>query len=214
MLGFKRRFCPYVWEGSKTHTIRLKRVLRPTPGETVRAYADSRQKTMALLGSWECTKVEQIEIDRYANIRVDGLQLDTTERELLCWRDGFRPKGSRLAPEALEFQRLVPSASNVLYHDGTTSFDVFWEYWQSEAKDPKRSFPFIGDLIHWRFDLSTRAPLPPQLTYYCERCGWFGRTAKEEYCSECASKIRKARAGCVPGLEVRLTSECIEAALP
>ena len=57
LLGFKRRFAPFVEEGSKTHTIRAKRKIAPKVGETCHCYVDPRQKTMRLLGRWTCVKV-------------------------------------------------------------------------------------------------------------------------------------------------------------
>jgi hypothetical protein len=62
LLGFKRRFAPFVEEGSKTHTIRAKRKIRPKVGEVCHCYVDPRQKSMRLLGRFPCVKVETIDI--------------------------------------------------------------------------------------------------------------------------------------------------------
>ncbi len=91
LLGFKRRFAPAVWDGSKTHTIRLKRVRRPRVGETCNCYVDPRQVTMALLGRWECVRIEDITITAAGGITIAGAELDPSERNLFCWREGFRP---------------------------------------------------------------------------------------------------------------------------
>jgi hypothetical protein len=67
LLGFKERFAPFVEEGSKTHTIRAKRKIRPRVGEICHCYANPRQKSMRLLGRFECIRVEdlRIEVDVY-----------------------------------------------------------------------------------------------------------------------------------------------------
>lgn len=164
MLGFKRRFLPFVWLGTKRHTIRMRRIIRPEAGDNIRAYADSRQKTMAIVGSWECTKVEDIVIERDGNIFLSGSKLDADERDLLCWRDGFR------APTVLTEESLLRIGA-------AGSHQLFMGYWNAEAKaDPKREYPFRGDLIHWRFDLAGRAPLAhvPQIVALCPNCKWFG----------------------------------------
>ena len=70
LLGFKRRFEPFVSEGSKTHTIRAARKNPPRVGQMCDCYVDSRQKTMRLLGRWVCTKVESILIYECGDGRV------------------------------------------------------------------------------------------------------------------------------------------------
>ncbi len=151
LLGFKRRFAPHVWDGTKTHTIRLKRVRRPKVGEICNCYVDPRQITMALLGRWECTRVEDITITAAGGIAIANAELDPGERNLFCWRDGFRPSGSTADAPG-------------------DAFGVFMEYWTAEAKGI-RAFPFEGDVIHWAFrDLEIgpgfktgRAPRPVQI---------------------------------------------------
>lgn len=92
LLGFKRRFALYVWEGSKTHTIRGERANPPKVGETCHCYVDPRQKSMALLGRWECVKVEPITITA-DQVLIEGQRLSSDERNALAWRDGFRDMG-------------------------------------------------------------------------------------------------------------------------
>lgn len=70
LLGFKRRFAPHIQDGSKTHTIRAKRKLRPKAGETCHCYTGLRQKGARLLGRWRCVRVQDIIID-YLGIWVD-----------------------------------------------------------------------------------------------------------------------------------------------
>jgi hypothetical protein len=100
MLGFKRRFAPYVEEGSKTHTIRAKRKQRPKVGEICHCFVDPRQKSMRLLGRFKCVRVEEIEIyergEGSFGVIVDGAELTPDEKDALAWRDGFRSYKSQL----------------------------------------------------------------------------------------------------------------------
>lgn len=129
MLGFKRRFAPMVEEGSKTHTLRGKRKIRPRVGETLHCYVDPRQKTMRLLGRWKCTKVEDVLITDTGAMFIQGQQLDEDEKREFAWRDGFRTRGK------------------------VHAFEEFMDYWRSlKAAGKKRPLPFNGDLIHWRYE--------------------------------------------------------------
>src|ERR1039458_6030532 len=101
LLGFKARFVPMIEDGSKTHTIRAKRKIRPRVGETCHCYTGLRQKGARLLGRWPCVKVEEITIrlrcrpeDFFPlalDIWIDGERLSPDEVNDLAWRDGFRP---------------------------------------------------------------------------------------------------------------------------
>lgn len=132
LLGFKRRFAPFVKDGSKTHTIRGRRKITPRVGETCHCYVDPRQKTMALLGRWPCVKVEEIEIEILPAvfienagpvIRVNGEALSADECKQLAWWDGFRSHGQ----------------------DG--AFSEMMKFWDGRL-------PFEGHIIHWRFGSS------------------------------------------------------------
>jgi hypothetical protein len=130
LLGFKRRFAPFVEDGSKTHTIRSTRKNQPHVGEICHCYVDPRQKTMRLLGRWPCVKVESIEI-RWPKeyempgddplVFIDGQLLSKDECDALAWRDGFRGRG-----QAGAFSEMV-------------------DYWSK----PKHTIPFEGQIIHW-----------------------------------------------------------------
>lgn len=132
LLGFKRRFAPFVEDGSKTHTIRATRKITPRVGEICHCYVDPRQKTMRLLGRWPCVRVQEIEIDWLAVngrmtllIALDGEGLDPSEANQLAYRDGFRSRG----PEG---------ALNEMH-----------AYWHKlHGAD---AFPFRGHLIHWSY---------------------------------------------------------------
>jgi hypothetical protein len=104
MLGFQRRFAPFVLDGSKTHTIRAVRKIPPKVGETCHCYVDPRQKTMRLLGRWPCVRVEEIIITRYQLVYVEDQILSRSECNSLAWRDGFRSADrGRAFEEMMEF---------------------------------------------------------------------------------------------------------------
>ena len=124
LLGFKRRFAPFVENGTKTHTIRAIRKRRPRVGEVCHCYVDPRQKSMRLLGRFPCVKVERISIyesesaiSSYGvSVNIDGVSLDATEKDALAHRDGFRSGG----------------------------FKEMLQFW-------KGRLPFEGEVIHWRY---------------------------------------------------------------
>lgn len=139
LLGFKRRFAPFVEEGSKTHTIRaigLRRRFRP--GDICDCYVDSRQKTMRLLGRFRCTRVEDICIatgpspSRPLAVWVGDQLLTDEEANGLFYRDGFR--------------------GELLYRK--TAMQQAAEFWAG------RKFPFRGHLIHWEFKPGTAIDKP------------------------------------------------------
>lgn len=142
LLGFRRRFAPFVEEGSKTHTIRAKRKRPPRVGETCHCYVDPRQKTMRLLGRWACVRVEDIRITvfrhAYANIGrvwIEGIELSLDEANALAWRDGFRGHGTSEA-----FAEMV-------------------SYWMKLHPEVRRGcqYDFRGDVIHWRYTAAKAA---------------------------------------------------------
>lgn len=112
LLNFKKQFVPFILDGSKTHTIRACRASDPKVGETLHCYTGLRQKGAQLLGRWPCVKVEEIRInvDRGSmSVRVDGVDLDAGERELLAQRDGFKSLAEMMLywVDALPFSGLV-----------------------------------------------------------------------------------------------------------
>ena len=144
LLGFKRRFAPFVEEGSKTHTIRAKRKIRPKVGEICHCYVDPRQKTMRLLGRFECVRVEDIRIEicsyptglALGRVWIEGEQLTPDEANALAWRDGFR-SGRR-----------------------EEAFAEMVQYWVKLHPKPailRRAalYVFFGDCIHWRYRKGT-----------------------------------------------------------
>ncbi len=134
LLGFKRRFAPFVEDGSKTHTIRAIRKNPPRVGEMCHCYVDPRQKTMRLLGRWPCVCVEEIEI-RFVpkkmayglQIAIDGQVLSQSEADALAWRDGFRNVEPR------------------------SSLEQMAAFWQRAHALTQGSAPFRGHVIHWQW---------------------------------------------------------------
>lgn len=141
LYNFKPQFAPFILEGSKTHTIRAYRKYPDEPGDVMHLYTGLRTKAACLLLRRLCLNAEPIKITR-SGIAVGGIRLSADECDTLAWRDGFRPE----TPEALEFQRLVPSARNVRFVtpdprvDG--SFELMREFWTGRM-------PFAGALNHW-----------------------------------------------------------------
>lgn len=127
LLGFKRRFAPFVEDGSKTHTIRATRKRPPRVGEMCHCYVDPRQKTMRLLGRWPCVSVQQFSIDRRGLIRIDGIPLTADEANALAYRDGFRSRGLTGAyAEMMDYwvDRL-PFKGTVIHWDHRRPFQPF-----------------------------------------------------------------------------------------
>lgn len=141
LLGFKRRFAPFILDGSKTHTIRGIRKHPPRPGEICHCYVNPRQKEMALLGRWPCVKVEDIRIEAghdllarewLGAIWINGNRLEHDEMNLLAWRDGFRYDGTVM-------EICDPPVSREC-----GCFNLMMEFWRGRL-------PFEGHLIHWDY---------------------------------------------------------------
>lgn len=161
LLGFKRRFAPFVEEGSKTHTIRALRALRPRVGETCHCYVDPRQKTMRLLGRFECVKVEPIEIYERGSgtfgVVIAGEELTPDEKDALAWRDGFRSYNPSETGAFVEMIRYwVGTKRKVEINRVNRPTGEPWI--------PRPPFgtgvplQFTGDLIHWLYTQDRRAP--------------------------------------------------------
>lgn len=166
LLGFKRRFATYVWEGSKTHTIRGFRKNPPKVGETCHCYVDPRQKTMALLGRWECVKVEPINIyecgDGRFGIVVARIELTPDEKDALAWRDGFRSYHPQITGAFVEMMRFWTEE-----HGDGRRIDVsranFRQGEPIAAVPPRYGKPlqFEGHVIHWKYTEVARATRLP-----------------------------------------------------
>lgn len=149
LLGFKKRFAPIVEEGSKTHTIRAKRKIRPRVGEICHCYTGLRQKGARLLGRWECVKVEPINIyecgDGRFSVWVGENELTPDEKDALAWRDGFRDQ------ENAPFVQMMQYWINT-HGDGKRILVTRVNYPAGEpVKGYGKPLDFEGDLIHWRY---------------------------------------------------------------
>ncbi len=142
--SFQERFVPFVSEGSKTHTIRQRRLKGfAKPGDSLYLYFGMRTKWCKKLREEICTNTRTIAITKAGNIllfkkRLDNIPdtwgklytephhlLNEDERNLLAWNDGFRPDGSSL---------INPAGCS----------DLMLRFW-SKTHD----LPFIGDIIYW-----------------------------------------------------------------
>lgn len=90
LYNFQKYFAPAILSGTKRHTIRATRVRRTRVGEMCHLYTGLRQKGATLLGRYECSRVEEIEITADGRVIVDGIELSCDEKEALAVRDGFR----------------------------------------------------------------------------------------------------------------------------
>jgi hypothetical protein len=154
--GFKDWFGGYVWEGSKTHTIRGGERWRA--GMTAHCFVDSRRKGMTRLGNYPVIRVDEIVISETLTnyeleIEIAGCRLTRDEKDLFVWRDGFRVSPSR---------KYVSSNHECLVK--------FCEYWRAQAKK-ERKLPFSGQLIHWQWSKENTCPLPAKYGLLCPLCG-------------------------------------------
>lgn len=166
LLGFKRRFAQYVWEGSKTHTIRGERKNPPKVGETCHCYVDPRQKTMALLGRWECVKVEPINIyecgDGRFGVVIASNELTPDEKDTLAWRDGFRsyhPEHTGAFVEMMRFWTETHGDHRATIQVNRANHPA-GEPWRPKAGTTP-ALDFEGHIIHWKYSEATRATKLP-----------------------------------------------------
>lgn len=107
LYNFQKRFVPFILEGRKTHTIRMIRANPDVPGNTLHLYTGLRTKKAKLLMRVPCRLVEEIDIwDHYGpeardanlryGVRINGLDLDASEKQALARRDGFSNFGEMM----------------------------------------------------------------------------------------------------------------------
>ena len=101
LYNFKKRFAPFVADGSKRHTIRARRKHPTKVGDTVHLYTGLRQKGARLLGRSVCIKIEEIQISLAQQVFVDGVELSLDEKNALAFCDGFRSFGVTRAFEEM-----------------------------------------------------------------------------------------------------------------
>lgn len=188
--NFKARFEPMVLDWSKLHTIRTPRAKgEQSIGMFMYLYVGLRQPGARCLMLTRCVRQTYIQIEKNYTVWVgvsvgigpddrsehdlthygDGskrthgrIVLDRDEKDLLAWRDGFRPVGSTLDRPGAAFDLMA----------------AFWEKGRTNAKtDP---LPFFGVMHHWnpklqwqrdRFGCWQRVADPrPQISGYDARC--------------------------------------------
>lgn len=152
LFNFQRRFVQYLLDGSKQHTIRAnsKDGKRSKPGEMLHLYTGLLQPDERLLLRAPCVETEDIVIDLrngHSSVWIGVQKLDAIERDLLAWRNGFRPVGSTEANPVDCFE----------------SMKAFWSGTHSA-----QIVPFEGFITHWDFAL--RCPLADAPNWRCE-CG-------------------------------------------
>lgn len=156
MTGFKRRFEPFVRDGSKEHTLRdiRKGTRQIVQGDRLDCYGDVRQKAMHLIGRWMCIRVQvarfywRVEPDElrifarqieHLRMSIDGVELTADEADAFAWRDGFRFLG------VPHFE--ATHADNCYSSKTEGCFAKMMAYWIEE----KFKFPFSKQLLHWKF---------------------------------------------------------------
>lgn len=146
--SFQERFCPWVLDGSKPQTIRSRRKNQAKRGDTLYLYFALRTKYCKKLREEKCDNVKSLSVNERFGIVLYERALTATEiaaaildpvnpllpsweildapkRDLLAWKDGFRP-------------------------DGTTennpfgSFHLMLRWWKQTHE-----LPFVGDIIYW-----------------------------------------------------------------
>ncbi len=145
IVGFKRRFEPYVKDGTKRHTLRDPRAgdRQIEVGDRLDCYGDVRQKTEHLLGRWPCTRVQEARFelheDRGPVMSIDGVELSIDEANAFAWRDGFR---------------WIEAGTGFVSAQLLGCFGMMMKYWIDDGK----VFPFTKRLIHWNFDKPMPGP--------------------------------------------------------
>lgn len=152
LIGFKRRFAPFVEDGSKTHTIRAIRRIAPKVGEMCHCYVDPRQKTMRLLGRWPCVKVEDILIYERAEgtfgVFVDNVELTPDEKDALAWRDGFRSYNPNYMGAFVEMMRFWSATHGEGRRIDVNSINH--PIGEPVAMLGGKALDFHGIIIHWK----------------------------------------------------------------
>lgn len=133
MTGFKRRFEPFVQDGSKEHTMRdiRKGTRQVVVGDRLDCYGDVRQKAMHLIGRWTCVRIQVARFyvvnGEHHRMSLDGAELSDDEADAFAWRDGFRYQDDPKARYGC--------------------FVMMLAYWLEDGK----RFPFQKQVLHWRF---------------------------------------------------------------
>jgi hypothetical protein len=117
LYNFKKRFAPFVLDGTKRHTIRAKRKHPTKVGDAVHLYTGLRTKQAQLLGRSVCVRVEEIRISGSQQVFVDGVELNADEKNALAYCDCFRSRGvPRAFEEMMEFwEGRLPFVGDIIH---------------------------------------------------------------------------------------------------
>lgn len=156
LYNFKKSFCPYVQDGSKTNTIRDRRKYMPMKGDILKLYYGLRSASTTLLRVEYCHDVKSIALtnkkvivyqmvlpleileaakqypDNYRELPIDYILEDPFDLDLFAWQDGFRPEGSTF---------INPAGSHEL-------MKRFWSF-THDLKENKNPV-WAGDIIYWK----------------------------------------------------------------
>lgn len=139
-LGCQPQFHPMIRDGSKPFTIRAYRNgdRQWRAGDTVHLFEKPRQKGMKLIAEFRCTAVQDIMISRLGAVAIADTLLSEDEKDLLAWKDGFRPAGS--------------TETNC-----AGCFALMLRFWNRHKLRKKEWF--YGNIIHWKYDPKGVAPI-------------------------------------------------------
>lgn len=154
-------FKPKIWDGTKSHTIRSRRI-PPKVGENLYLWWKSRTKDKEYLGTTVCTKVEPISINPIdRSVIVEGESLLPVFIELLAKNDGFdsvelfwqyfnEPKEgslihwnpdfitlSKFRPEVLDHIHLLDNVPE-LPKESDRPEDIIREHWCGQCERQKK----------------------------------------------------------------------------
>jgi hypothetical protein len=90
LYNFKKRFVPYILDGTKTHTIRARRRVPDKIGNPFHGYTGLRTKSAQKLIESRITQIQSIYVSILREVFVDRILLSTKDCNTLAWRDGFR----------------------------------------------------------------------------------------------------------------------------
>lgn len=195
--GFKERFCPFVIDGSKPHTIRAYRTYPVKVGDTLSLYYGMRTKNCQLLRREPCTDVKTIAITEQgtvvlvndpwlspndeAGLKIALATLDKLgERYVTAYdhRDFAGKPSIVLLPadkDRLAWKDGFRPAGSTL-EEPTGAFALMMDFWR-ESHD----FPFVGNIIYWEPKRERMRTITIELTDE-----EFMQLASMGYCAMCA----------------------------
>lgn len=159
--NFKERFCPYVIDGSKPHTIRNFRKQQVFPGQTLFLYKGLRTRKALLMRKERCDKVRTIGISPSGHliiahtVRPDEMLLPKIKRHLRRLEMGLDKSIVTTIYEVSVYSLSQTGKDRLAWYDGfrpegstveapTGAFEMMLACLKSMY-----SLPFIGNIIYW-----------------------------------------------------------------